>query len=208
MSVCRECHQLLFAAVFLHSVGAQCSRSPPPPHWPTRPPSLRRTRGQAQRRSAAARPLRASACCRSLACAAEQGACPSRLAQQARRRLPPETVPHPLLRFADDLGLPCVDECAVASYPNLPPSVHPGVVTGQALPWWSGVRDGEEGVGGERSPAHARQALVDLLQHAKENRYAIPAVNCVTSSSVNTCLEAARKADAPIIIQFSSGGTS
>ena len=60
---------------------------------------------------------------------------------------------------------------------------------------------------GERSPAHARQALVDLLQHAKENRYAIPAVNCVTSSSVNTCLEAARKADAPIIIQFSSGGT-
>ncbi|EOD30832.1 aldolase A [Emiliania huxleyi CCMP1516] len=84
-------------------------------------------------------------------------------------------------RFADDLGLPCVDECAVASYPNLPPSVHPGVVTGQAL--------------------------VDLLQHAKENRYAIPAVNCVTSSSVNTCLEAARKADAPIIIQFSSGGS-
>lgn len=37
--------------------------------------------------------------------------------------------------------------------------------------------------------------------------YAIPAVNCVTSSSVNTCLEAARKNDAPIIIQFSSGGS-
>ena len=36
--------------------------------------------------------------------------------------------------------------------------------------------------------------------------YAIPAVNCVTSSSVNACLEAARKMDAPIIIQFSSGG--
>ena len=29
----------------------------------------------------------------------------------------------------------------------------------------------------------------------------------VTSSSVNACLEAARKMDAPIIIQFSSGGS-
>lgn len=37
-------------------------------------------------------------------------------------------------------------------------------------------------------------------------RYAIPAVNCVTSSSVNACLEAAAKAKAPIMIQFSSGG--
>lgn len=37
--------------------------------------------------------------------------------------------------------------------------------------------------------------------------YAIPAVNCVTSSSINACLEAARKNDAPIIIQFSSGGS-
>lgn len=37
--------------------------------------------------------------------------------------------------------------------------------------------------------------------------YAIPAVNCVSSSSINACLEAARKNDAPIIIQFSSGGS-
>ena len=39
------------------------------------------------------------------------------------------------------------------------------------------------------------------------DRYAIPAVNCVTSSSVNACLEAAAKAKAPIMIQFSSGGS-
>ena len=78
-------------------------------------------------------------------------------------------------------GIPCVGECALGSYPNLPESVHPGVVTGQAL--------------------------VDLLNDAKEKGYAIPAVNCVTSSSVNACLEAARKMDAPIIIQFSSGGS-
>jgi hypothetical protein len=37
--------------------------------------------------------------------------------------------------------------------------------------------------------------------------YAIPAVNCVSSSGINACLEAARKCDAPIIIQFSSGGS-
>eukprot|EP00560_Eucampia_antarctica_P001870 CAMPEP_0197841644 /NCGR_PEP_ID=MMETSP1437-20131217/46295_1 /TAXON_ID=49252 ORGANISM="Eucampia antarctica, Strain CCMP1452" /NCGR_SAMPLE_ID=MMETSP1437 /ASSEMBLY_ACC=CAM_ASM_001096 /LENGTH=414 /DNA_ID=CAMNT_0043451435 /DNA_START=98 /DNA_END=1342 /DNA_ORIENTATION=+ len=83
--------------------------------------------------------------------------------------------------MADDLGTPCEDECAMDSYPNLPDSVHPGVVTGQAM--------------------------VDLLNHAKENGYAIPAVNCVSSSGINACLEAARKNDAPIIIQFSSGGS-
>mmetsp|Transcript_14020 Transcript_14020/g.28284 ORF Transcript_14020/g.28284 Transcript_14020/m.28284 type:complete len:428 (+) Transcript_14020:74-1357(+) len=82
---------------------------------------------------------------------------------------------------AGELGNPCEDECAMACYPNLPESVHPGVLSGQAM--------------------------LDLLQHAKENGYAIPAVNCVTSSSINACLEAARKNDAPIIIQFSSGGS-
>ena len=37
--------------------------------------------------------------------------------------------------------------------------------------------------------------------------YAIPAVNCVSSSGINACLEAARRNDAPIIVQFSSGGS-
>jgi fructose-bisphosphate aldolase class II len=31
------------------------------------------------------------------------------------------------------MGIPCVGECDLPSYPKLPPSVHPGVVTGQAL---------------------------------------------------------------------------
>jgi len=82
---------------------------------------------------------------------------------------------------AEDLGLPCEDECALDAYPNLPDSVHPGVLSGKAL--------------------------TDLLDHARDNEYAIPAVNCVTSSSINMCLEAARKNDAPVIIQFSSGGS-
>jgi len=42
-----------------------------------------------------------------------------------------------------DLGIPCEDECALECFPNLPDSVHPGVLSGQAQ--------------------------VDLLRHAKEN---------------------------------------
>ena len=45
--------------------------------------------------------------------------------------------------ITDEFGIPCEDECAMESYPNLPKSVHPGVVTGQAM--------------------------IDLLDHAKEN---------------------------------------
>lgn len=44
---------------------------------------------------------------------------------------------------AAELGLPCEDECALESFPNLPDSIHPGVLSGQAQ--------------------------MDLLQHAKEN---------------------------------------
>jgi fructose-bisphosphate aldolase class II len=46
-------------------------------------------------------------------------------------------------KMAEELGTPCEDECAMESYPNMPPSVHPGVNTGQAM--------------------------IDLLNHAKEN---------------------------------------
>jgi len=82
--------------------------------------------------------------------------------------------------FSEDLGIPCEGDCE-AVYSKLPSSVKPGVVTGQAL--------------------------VDLLDYAKAEGFAIPAVNCISSSSINACLEAARKNDAPIMIQFSSGGS-
>jgi hypothetical protein len=45
--------------------------------------------------------------------------------------------------IAEELDLPCEDECALKSFPNLPESVHPGVLSGQAMQ--------------------------DLLNHAKEN---------------------------------------
>ena len=47
----------------------------------------------------------------------------------------------------------------------------------------------------------------DLIQHAKDNCYAIPAVNCVSSGSINSVLEAAAKYKSPVMIQFSNGGS-
>lgn len=44
---------------------------------------------------------------------------------------------------SSELNIPCTDECALEKYPNLPDSIHPGVLSGQAQ--------------------------LDLLNHAKEN---------------------------------------
>ncbi|MBF7682236.1 class II fructose-bisphosphate aldolase [Acinetobacter sp. B5B] len=43
---------------------------------------------------------------------------------------------------------------------------------------------------------------------AKENAFALPAVNCVGTDSINATLEAAAKVKAPVIIQFSNGGAT
>ncbi|WP_419774618.1 class II fructose-bisphosphate aldolase [Halarcobacter sp.] len=45
-----------------------------------------------------------------------------------------------------------------------------------------------------------------LFAYAKENKFAIPAVNVVGTDSVNAVLEAASKVNSPVIIQFSNGG--
>ncbi len=45
-----------------------------------------------------------------------------------------------------------------------------------------------------------------VFKVAKENQFAIPAVNVVSSSSVNAVMEAAKVANAPVMIQFSNGG--
>ena len=46
-----------------------------------------------------------------------------------------------------------------------------------------------------------------LFKIAKEDQFAMPAVNVVTSSTVNAALDAAKSVDSPIIIQFSNGGS-
>lgn len=48
--------------------------------------------------------------------------------------------------------------------------------------------------------------LVRLMKHAKDNNYALPAVNVTSSSTVNAALQAARDVGSPIVIQVSNGG--
>jgi fructose-bisphosphate aldolase, class II len=66
------------------------------------------------------------------------------------------------------------------AFAKLPATVKPGVVTGKAL--------------------------LDLLDNAKSNGYAIPGVNIVGTNSINACMEAAAKYGGPIIVTFSKGG--
>ncbi|OLQ00349.1 Fructose-bisphosphate aldolase [Symbiodinium microadriaticum] len=47
-----------------------------------------------------------------------------------------------------------------------------------------------------------------LLQHAKANKYAIPAFNCTSSSVINSVLEAGKELNRPVMIQFSEGGAA
>ncbi len=48
--------------------------------------------------------------------------------------------------------------------------------------------------------------LQKLFKVAKEEGFALPAVNVVSTSSVNAVLEAAKNVNSPIIVQFSNGG--
>jgi len=50
--------------------------------------------------------------------------------------------------------------------------------------------------------------VTEIFQHAKENKFALPAVNVIGSSNVNAAMETAVKLNAPIIIQFSNGGAA
>lgn len=52
------------------------------------------------------------------------------------------------------------------------------------------------------------QLVTDIFQYAKENRFALPAVNVIGSSNVNATLETAAKLNSPVIIQFSNGGAA
>ena len=47
-----------------------------------------------------------------------------------------------------------------------------------------------------------------LFQHAKENQFALPAINVVGTNSVNAAIETAKQVDSPLIIQFSHGGST
>jgi fructose-bisphosphate aldolase, class II len=50
------------------------------------------------------------------------------------------------------------------------------------------------------------QELLALYNDAKQNQFALPAVNVTGSSTINSTLETAAKVNSPVIIQFSNGG--
>ncbi|HEU0065247.1 MAG TPA: class II fructose-bisphosphate aldolase [Flavisolibacter sp.] len=50
------------------------------------------------------------------------------------------------------------------------------------------------------------ESLEALYKDAKENQFALPAVNCIGTDSINATLEAAAKVNSPVIIQFSNSG--
>ncbi len=47
-----------------------------------------------------------------------------------------------------------------------------------------------------------------VFEVAKANKFALPAVNCVGTDSINAVLEAASKVKAPVIVQVSNGGAA
>lgn len=49
-------------------------------------------------------------------------------------------------------------------------------------------------------------AVQEIFRLAKEKKFALPAVNVTSSSTVNAVLETAKEVNAPVIIQFSNGG--
>jgi len=44
--------------------------------------------------------------------------------------------------------------------------------------------------------------LLEVLEYAKENKFAFPAVNVIGSNTINAALEAAKEAKSVIMIQF------
>ncbi len=50
--------------------------------------------------------------------------------------------------------------------------------------------------------------VLKVYNYAKDNGFALPAINVVNSDSINGVLEAAAKVKSPIILQFSNGGAS
>ncbi len=50
------------------------------------------------------------------------------------------------------------------------------------------------------------EELEALLKDAKDNEFAMPAVNCIGTNSINATLETAAKVNSPVIIQFSNSG--
>jgi fructose-bisphosphate aldolase, class II len=50
--------------------------------------------------------------------------------------------------------------------------------------------------------------VTDLFNYANQNNFAIPAVNVISTGTVNAVIEAAKAVNSPVIVQFSHGGSA
>lgn len=57
-----------------------------------------------------------------------------------------------------------------------------------------------------RSGVLTGKEVLDVYKYANDNNFALPAVNVVNTSSINSVLETAKKLNSPVIVQFSNGG--
>ena len=57
-----------------------------------------------------------------------------------------------------------------------------------------------------RSGGVVGDEVLEVYKYANDNDFAIPAVNVVSTSSINGVLETAKKLNSPVIVQFSAGG--
>lgn len=51
------------------------------------------------------------------------------------------------------------------------------------------------------------EAVQELFEIAKQHQFALPAVNVISTGTVNAVMEAAKEANSPVIVQFSNGGS-
>jgi len=49
-------------------------------------------------------------------------------------------------------------------------------------------------------------AVQEIFAHARANKFALPAVNVISTDSINSVLESAAKARSAVIVQVSNGG--
>ena len=52
------------------------------------------------------------------------------------------------------------------------------------------------------------EALAELFAFAKEKGFAMPAVNCTGTDTINAVMETAKAVNSPVIVQFSNGGAA
>ncbi|KAL5402702.1 Fructose-bisphosphate aldolase 1 [Paraphaeosphaeria minitans] len=94
------------------------------------------------------------------------------------------------------------------AYPLSLSSAHIHEPTAPLRNYTTTITMGAQDVLSRKSGVITGDDVLKLFQHAKDNGYAIPAINVTSSSTVVASLEAARDKKSPVILQTSQGGAA